>query len=59
MLTVEEALARGWEVVLPVQRLTQDANVILMRHLRGDGRLELGHARAQEPRWQSQPGAAG
>jgi hypothetical protein len=47
MLTVEEALERGWEVVVPVQHLTQDRDVILMRHLRFDGKLELGHARAK------------
>ncbi|HEY6357831.1 MAG TPA: hypothetical protein VIX35_06280 [Vicinamibacterales bacterium] len=57
MLTVDEALDRGWEVVLPVQRMTQDAQVILMRHRRVDGKLELGHARAQAERRESRPGA--
>ena len=56
MLTVEEALGRGWEVVLPVQRMTQDAQVILMRHRRADGKLELGHARTHEDR-EPRPGA--
>ena len=46
MLTVQEAIDRGWEVVLPVQRATFDASIILMRHQRADGKLELGHARA-------------
>jgi hypothetical protein len=47
MLTVEEALDRGWEVVVPVQHMTHDPDVILMRHKRFDGKLELGHARAR------------
>lgn len=47
MLTVEEALDRGWEVVVPVQRMTADHDVILMRHVRLDGKLELGHARTR------------
>jgi len=55
MLTVDEALERGWEVVLPVQRMTQDAQVILMRHRRVDGLLELGHARTHVD--ESWPGA--
>ena len=48
MLTVEEAIARGWEVVLPVQRSTFDTSIILMRHRRTDGMLELGHARTAD-----------
>lgn len=58
MLTVDEALDRGWEVVLPVQRMTHDDRVILMRHRRVDGLLELGHARTQAERSESRPGAS-
>jgi hypothetical protein len=57
MLTVDEALDRGWEVVLPLQRMTHDDRVILMRHRRVDGLLELGHARTQAERSASRPGA--
>jgi len=46
MLTVQEAIDHGWEVVLPVQRAVFDPSIILMRHKRADGKLELGHARA-------------
>jgi hypothetical protein len=59
MLTVEEALERGWEVVVPVQRMAQDRDVILMRHVRFDGKLELGHARTLAERGDSRPGAEG
>lgn len=58
MLTVEEALERGWEVVLPVQRMTQDHDVILMRHVRCDGKLELGHARTRNEGWESGSGVS-
>lgn len=44
MHSVERAMAQGWEVVLPVERMTHDYRVILMRHKRTDGRLELGFA---------------
>lgn len=48
MLTVEQAKAQGWEIVVPLERVTSDKNVILMRHERTDGRLELGLARLTE-----------
>lgn len=44
MQSVKQALEVGWEVVLPVQHMSHDFNVILMRHERLDGKLELGFA---------------
>ena len=48
MLTVEQAKAQGWDIVIPLERVTSDKHVILMRHERTDGRLELGLARLTE-----------
>lgn len=44
MQTVEQAIARGWQVVVPVQRMSKADDVILMRRKRQDGKLELGLA---------------
>ena len=48
MLTVEQAKAQGWQAVIPFERVTSDKSVVLMRHERCDGRLELGLARLTE-----------
>jgi len=45
MLTVEQARAQGWQLIIPLERMTSDKDVVLMRHERTDGRLELGLAR--------------
>ena len=44
MQTVEQAIARGWQVVLPVQRMAKADDVILLRRKRQDGKLEIGLA---------------
>jgi len=44
MQTVAEAIAQGWEMVLPAQHMGGDELLILMRHRRPDGMYELGFA---------------
>ena len=44
MQSVTAAIERGWKLVLPIQRMTADANIVLMRRVRQDGKLELGLA---------------
>ncbi|MBC5825979.1 MAG: hypothetical protein GIW99_09025 [Candidatus Eremiobacteraeota bacterium] len=44
MRTVSQAIADGWQPLLPLERSVHDPNVILMTHLRTDGLRELGFA---------------